>query len=376
MRRGDAYLALVGVMALVLGACAPQQATTTTAAPATLAPATTGAGETTTTPATETTEAALADLARLSYRLDFLAGPPHIPYVWGATSGIYEQHGLDLRVLEGRGSALTFQIVASGADPLGNVDGGVYALGKAQTPEGGTMVGVWTQENPADLLFSCDQNIEEPTDVRGKTIAAAPGDAVVALLPALLSAHGMTMDDVSVISVAPAARVTTVIEGDADIGVGFGHASSIRYILAGQEAGVEICHLRLSDWGVNTLGHGTMVNSQFMEQNPDLVRAFVEATQEAIQSGIENPEAAVDAITEYFPTTAEERETMEIGLEVFNSAIFTDNSEGCPIGWVSQVDAETTISLLSQYLGLETDLSAGDFYTNEFVGECEGREGV
>lgn len=376
MRRTLIAFSVLAILVFVLSACASESEPElqTTSAPETTA------GE----PSTETTEGTAPDeatattegseepreLARLTYRLDFLAGPPHIPYVYGVTSGIYEQHGLDMRVLEGRGSALTFQTVASGADPLGNVDGGVYALGKAESPDAGVMVGVWTQENPADLLFFCDQGIESPEDLAGKTIAAAPGDGVVALLPAMLGAHGMTMDDLTVISVAPAARVSVVIEGDADIGVGYGHASSVRYILAGREAGREVCYLRLSEWGVNTLGHGTMVNAAFMEENPEMVRAFVEGTQEAIAAAVENPDDAINGMLEYFPTTVEERETMELGWQVFAESIRTENTEGCPIGWVAQEDAATTLELLTEYLGLQTDLTPDDFYTNEFTGDC------
>lgn len=375
MRKRYRQWLLLGLLLVIAVACAGQT-TTSTASDDGDTTSSTAAATTTTSETTQTTEGPPQELTRLTYRLDFLAGPPHIPFVWGVVSGIYEKHGLDLRVLEGRGSALTFQIVASGADPLGNVDGGVYALGKADTPEVGIMVGVFTQDNPADLLFACDQNIDDPTDLAGKTLAAAPGDAVVALLPAMLSQFDMSLDDLNVVSVAPAARVTAVIEGDADIGVGYGHASSVRYILAGRDAGIEICSLRLSEFGVTTLGHGSMVNQQFLEQNPDVVRAFVEATQEAIESTAENFDAAVDAMIEYFPTTASERETMEIGLEVFLDVVHSEASEGCPIGWIALEDADRTIDLLTQYLELETDLPSSAFYTNDFTGECEGKDGV
>src|SRR5690606_9335724 len=216
-------LALALGVLLLVGACATDSQSTTTTVPTTAATDETPApDETTTVPDSdeapdttqpETTEpAAPQELTRLTYRLDFLAGGLHVPFVWGVESGIYEQHGLDLRILEGRGSALTFQLVAEGADPLGHVDGGVYALGKAETPDAGLMTAVWVQDNPADLLFACDQNIESPADLAGKSIAAAPGDAVVSLLPALLSQYDLTLNDLDIRSVAPAARITTVIE--------------------------------------------------------------------------------------------------------------------------------------------------------------------
>ena len=118
-----------------------------------------------------------ADLTRATLRLDFVAAPSHIPFVYGVERGIYAEHGIDLTVLEGTGSAVTLQVVASGADDFGFVDGGVYALGAA---DGVPVASIMTviQENPADLLFFCDQDIEEPEDLAGKTIGAPAGDAV------------------------------------------------------------------------------------------------------------------------------------------------------------------------------------------------------
>lgn len=310
------------------------------------------------------------DLERATLRLDFLAAPSHIPFIYGIEQGFYADRGIELVALEGTGSPVTLQIISSRADKFGFVDGGVYALGKAQD-QPVAMVGTLIQTGLSDLVFFCEQNIEEPADLAGHSIAAPAGDSVMTLLPALLSAHGLTLDDLEVINVAAAARIPTVIEGQADIGVGLGYASALRYYQAAEQADAgEMCHLRLSDFGINTLGHGIVVNQQTIEEEPELIQAFMDATTEAFEATEADPDAAIDAIMSYFDLPDEEREIMEQGLEVVLGALHTENSQDCPLGWVHPDDAQQTIDLLTEYSGLETDLAPEQFYDNAFVGDC------
>ncbi len=331
------------------------------AAPASDEPAASEAAEETPAP---------ADLSRATLRLDFLAAPSHIPFVYGVAEGIYAAHGIDLTVLEGSGSPVTLQIVASRADKFGFVDGGVYALGKAQE-QPVQMVGTIIQRNPADLLFFCDQDIETPEDLAGKTFAAPAGDGVMTLLPSLLQAHGLSEDDINVVNVAPAARIQTLIERQADVGVGYGYASALRYYQAAEQADAgEMCHMRLADYGINTLGHGIVVNQQTLDTEADLVQSFMDATIEAIEATADNQEAAIDSIMEYFDLADSEREIMEQGLAVLRESLHTEASDGCSVGYVVEEDAEQTIDLLTQYSGLETSLPPADFYDNQFLPTC------
>jgi hypothetical protein len=71
-----------------------------------------------------------------------------------------------------------------------------------------------------------------------------------------------------------------------------------------------------------------------------------------------------------FDLADSEREIMEQGLEVYLDSMHTANSEGCGLGWVAEEDAEQTIQLLRDNLGLETDLEPAAFYDNEFVQGC------
>jgi NitT/TauT family transport system substrate-binding protein len=358
-------------LSILLGACAsPAVSPSSTEAPTTSSP------EVPTTSSPEVSASAeptTAELEKITLRFSFTASPVQIPQVYGVTSGIYEKHGFDVTVLESTGTPITLQVVGAGADHFGFADAAVYALSRAEgLPV--RMLGVFAQESTADVVFYCDSGIESPADLRGKSLASPGSDAILQLLPGVLTQFDMTMDVINHVAVAPAARIAPVIERLVDAGVGYGYASTILYELAAEEAGEgEICTLRLSDYGIDTLGFGLFTSERMLEERAETVTRFSAAVQEAWSEAVANPEDAVDAMMELFPSA--NREQMERGFQVTIDATHTDASEGMPLGCVADEDAQRTIDILNQYQGLAerelaAELSVEDYFSNQFLPDC------
>src|SRR5947209_20176055 len=58
----------------------------------------------------------------LKLTLNFLAGGPQAGFMYAKALGLYEQAGINLTIEEGRGSATTGQLVATGQTDLGFAD--------------------------------------------------------------------------------------------------------------------------------------------------------------------------------------------------------------------------------------------------------------
>ena len=56
---------------------------------------------------------------KATLRLNWYLGGLHVPFYYGVERGFYRDEGIDLTINEGRGSANTVQVVASGGAPLG-----------------------------------------------------------------------------------------------------------------------------------------------------------------------------------------------------------------------------------------------------------------
>ena len=82
-------------------------------------------------------------------------------------------------------------------------------------------IGVVLQKGPGAVEFFAEENISGPAGLKGKTVAATPGDAVFQTFPAFLTANGMTLEDVNLVNVDPSGKIPALIEGRADTLIGF-----------------------------------------------------------------------------------------------------------------------------------------------------------
>ncbi len=304
-------------------------------------------------------------MQQVSLRLDWLPSAHHAPFVLAKERGYYRQLGLDVAILEGKGSSDTLRLVASGAETFGFVDGGVYAKGRA-TGMPVTFVADYVQKNPAAVLSYCEANIKQPQDLKGKTIASAPGDAIFQLLPALLKKYGLQREDIRELSVEPAVRTPALLERRADAAVGYGYSGLIDARLKAKEAGKpEICALFLPDFGINTLGHGIVVNQGTVSGSPDTIRKFLEGSTKGWQDSLKDPKAAIDAMLKAFPQA--NREFLEQGFDIVRASTATEHSKGKIVGWQALEDWQQTVDLLTQYGGLTGGPAVTDYFTNEFL---------
>ncbi len=352
-RRSRWTLSLLVTASLLAGACGGGSATPATSAPTTQAVA-------------PTATATQAPLRKIVLRFSFTASPVQVMQTYGVVSGIYAKHGFDVTVKESTGSSVTLQTVGAGNDDFGFADASAYAQARAQG-QPVRMLAVTVNDGSAQVVSFCSKNIKTPQDLKGKSIASPASDAVFQLLPALLTKYGMTINDVKHTSVAAAARIEPVINGQVDAGLGFGYASAILYALAAKRAGKpEICALKFPEFGINTLGFGLFTSKKMIDTEPDLVKRFTAAVIDATDQAVAHPKEAVDSMMKLFPDA--DREYMELGFKVVTESLHTPASKGKPTGCVVPEDATQTIDLLTKYAGLKPgDLKPTDFYANDYL---------
>ena len=306
-------------------------------------------------------------LTKATLRLDWFISPHQVPFIYAKHQGYYAAEGLDVTILEGRGSLLTSQIIAGGADTFGYVAGSTAATGIA----GGMpikMVADYLQIQPAMIIYLCDrETLNQPTDLKGKTLETTTGATpYVDLLPALLSKYGMSLDDIHVVSLDPKARVAALISGQIDLEAGFGYSTlgDIQQAAKAANAG-EVCHLDFSDYGINALGHGIIVNQSTISNSPDVIEKFLRASNKGWQDALANPAAAVDATIADWPLT--NHDFLTAGMQVLPDTLHTANTQGKPLGWMAEQDWADTLNILTEYAGFTGEADPSLYYTDDFV---------
>ena len=129
--------------------------------------------------------------------------------------------------------------------------------------------------------------------------------------------------------------------------------------------GVPLVNFGYAEFGVNTVGLQIHAHEDTIRNNPDLVRRFVKATVRSFEAAIADPMASIKAGQKVKSDLETELslEQLKVGIGLMPSKA----SQGKPIGFMAPADWADTLQLMKQYMGLETNQKAEDFYTNQFV---------
>ncbi|HEX6959300.1 MAG TPA: ABC transporter substrate-binding protein [Ferrovibrio sp.] len=306
--------------------------------------------------------ASAADKATLM--LNWYVYGEHAPFYYGKEKGFYAEQGIDLEIQEGRGSAVTTQAVAAKTATFGYVD--VPTMMRA-TVKGAPVVaiGVALQTSPMSAMGFAEKNIRKPADIKGKTVATTPGDSMSQIWPLFLKKTGLKESDFKTVSGDATTKLNAVINGQADLLLGYVMDQSMKIKDA---TGKYVYPIKFSDYGVNLVSSGIIVNTATLKGNPDMVRRFMAASTKAIEEAVKDPSAAADAILKANPKGGK-KETLTEGFEL-TIPLYRDPS-GKPNRpfRVSDQNMTETVNLMVEYGGLDAKAKQNPkaFYTNDYL---------
>ena len=302
---------------------------------------------------------AMAD-DQASLRLNWIIYGFHTPFYLGLQRGYYKQQGIDLTIGEGKGSASTVQVVASGGDTFGLSDSSSIITGAVR---GATVRAVMsiTNRSPYTVEVRKDSGITKFQDLAGKTLATATGEAGLVLFPALLAAQHMPPDSVTFLRIDPNAKMVALLQNQV---VGMLGGLDNQSLLIPQK-GVPIVDFGYADLGVNTVGLCIHASDSTIANKPDLIRRFVLATRQSFEAARADPEASIAAGMQVQPDM--DHDLAMAQLKVGFSLIASPHGPNQPMGWMSAQDWDQTLALMKQYQDLKTDEPASAFWTAEFL---------
>lgn len=287
----------------------------------------------------------------------------HAPFFLGKAQGLFESQGIELEIQEGRGSGATVQAVASKTVDFGYADvATMIKVGSKGAPV--KAVGVALQTSPMSVIGLKEKNITKPEDIKGKILAVTPGDSMSQIWPLFMKKTGLTEKDYTTVAGDGRTKLNAVITGQADLLLGYLMDQTMKISDA---TGKESYAIPFSEYGVNLVSSGVIVNTATIEKNPDLVKRFMAAATASFEAAIKAPEAAVDAMLAASPK-AGKRDTLVAGLKLTTPLYFTKETQSSRPFKVSDANMAATFDLLVEYGGLKPNgKTVGDFYTTEFL---------
>jgi NitT/TauT family transport system substrate-binding protein len=287
----------------------------------------------------------------------------HAPFYYGLEKGLYKDEGIDLEIQEGRGSGVTAQAVAAKTATFGYVDvPTMMRLAIKGAPIVAT--GVLLQKTPMSVMAMADQNIRKPEDIKGKTVAMTPGGSNEQIWPLFLKKVNLKESDFKTVSGDANTKVNAVINGQADMVLGYPMDQGMKILDA---TGKRVYAIKFADYGIELVSSGIIAHKDIVKDNPDLVRRFMRASSKAVEGAVKEPQAAVDAILKTNPK-AGKRETLLEGFQQ-TTQFYADGGKTAQPFRVSDKVMTDTVGNMVDYGGLDAAAKNDPkmFYTNDLL---------
>ncbi|MBH0130692.1 ABC transporter substrate-binding protein [Salinibacterium sp. NK8237] len=283
-----------------------------------------------------------------------------IPWVVAQDQGFYEDAGLDVEIITPPNVAATMQYLGTGdADLAFTTSVDIVAARSQGVPVVG--IGTYGSNNNWGLMSKSGEPID-PSELEGKLVGTYNDAWSNAQLSIMLASVGKTIADVTLVT-ADSSTVPLLVEDKVDVITGITNAEGSEL----ESLGVEDYSIAYSkDFGAPDAPVLMLAgNEEWMAENPDAAKAFMDATIKGLNFARENPEDAVSIFMDVYPDaqtleftqlqwTATAALFGEAGYEV-TAADLTQSSEI----WQSLVDVSVEFGIIDSAIAVD------ELFTND-----------
>lgn len=295
-------------------------------------------------------------LTKIKLPVGYIPNIQFAPLYVAIEKGYFREAGIDL---EFDYSFETDAVALVGANELqfAVVSGEQVLLARAQgLPV--VYVAAWYQQYPVAVVSKAEQDIQMPTDLKGKKIGL-PGlyGANYIGLEALLFSAGLSDADVTLDSIGFNQVEALATDQEQAVSV---YAANEPVQLRAQ--GYELNEIRVADH-VQLASNGLITNEKTIAEDPDLVRRMVKALLHGIEDTVTNPDEAYELSKPHVPNLAEadeivQKEVLARSIDLWKAERLGFSDEQ---SWTNMQDTLLKMGLL------ETALEQDRAFTNEFV---------
>lgn len=301
---------------------------------------------------------ASSGLDKVTLLLGWTYGGPFAPLYLGVEKGIFAKQGIDLTIVQGKGTVPSAAAVAAGHDQFGYfdmtatsqlIDKGVPVVGIAQILQRTTMA----------VISLKSSHITSLKDLYGKTLVDTPGDSNSLVWPAIVAANHLDNSMIHHEGLSSSVYLKALADGQVDAVNGYEDWEGFTL----ENEGLKINMIPYSAHGGNVLGYGMFTSTKLAKSDPDLVTRFVTAVSESFSYAMAHVNAAVALGEKDFPTysAALARKQVAYQKTQFGPSV----AHGKPIGWMAPSTWQSTAKILKKYLGVK-HINESKYFTDRF----------
>ncbi|MBT4710131.1 MAG: ABC transporter substrate-binding protein [Alphaproteobacteria bacterium] len=230
--------------------------------------------------------------------------------------GFYADAGLDVEIRSAFGPDGLVRAVTEVSEGRAQFGiGGADVLVAIDSGAGLKIATTIFQQSGFGIVALERSGISAPADLVGRRVGVRPMSVTTAELEAVLTAEGIVLDQIEWVQVEPGREDQLLIAGNIDAYMGFRSAGRWRLL----DAGVIPIFLPASTYGVDFYGDVIFTTSDMVDQDPLLVRRFVEASRAGWEYALAHPQEIATRIATDLVRTVPVSD-----LAAFNQSMATD----------------------------------------------------
>ncbi len=301
-----------------------------------------------------------AELKKVTVILDYVPNTNHTGMYVALEKGYYEEEGLDVEIIEPTdGATATLVAQQKGTFGVSYQEDVTIAL-TAEDPLPIKAIATIIQHNTSGFVSLADSGIESPADFEGKTYAGWGGPGESAVLEACMTQAGKDFS-----------KLNMVISD----GSGFealGKSCDLMWFFEAWDSvmaemnGVELNYMACRDLD-ERLDYYTPIiiaSNAVLEEDPEMVSAFLRATEKGYADTIADPDAAAEILSKYAPNY--DLEMLKISQEYLADKFMEDTDVW---GMMKDEVWDNYSAFLQEYGVIGEALPAAECYTNEFLAQ-------
>ena len=272
-------------------------------------------------------------LDEVHLQTDWIPSGEHAMYYGGWSKGIFEKHGIDIKITRGYGSGDTITKLAGNAFDFGIADFGAVLAAKAKSGIPVTAIGMLYTHSPHSLFVLESSGIENFSDLEGKRIGITPGNSHKLYFPKVAERAGTDSSKIIWVNTDGATMAPLLIRGRLDAAPFYSIHHYYQNKAAKQE-GEEIAVLPFEEVGFAIYAASLVTSDRMIENDPDLVERFLAAVYETFEWAAVNPKEACELHVDRVPEVA--MDDCLGSLDATLDFVFNEHSEQFGLGQYSQ----------------------------------------
>ena len=300
------------------------------------------------------------ELNEVTVILDYVPNTNHTGMYVALDKGYYEEEGLDVEIIEPTdGATATLVAQQKGTFGISYQEDVTIAL-TSEDPLPVKAIATLIQHNTSGFVSLADSGIESPADFEGKTYAGWGGPGESAVLEACMTQAGKDFSKLNM--VISDGSGFEALGKSCDVMWFFEAWDNIIADMNGTELNYMAC--RDLDERLDYYTPIIISSNEVLESDPEMVEAFLRATEKGYRDAIADPDAAAEVLSSYAPNY--DIELLKRSQEYLADKYMEDTEV-----WGEMKDEvwDNYSAFLEEYGVIDEAIPAAECYTNEFLGK-------